>query len=59
MTSERPTAERLAAFSDAVFAVIVTIMVLALVAPYAAFALICAALLLHVDPRAPSLRIRT
>lgn len=33
MTEEKPTADRLAAFSDAVFAVIVTIMVLELEAP--------------------------
>src|SRR5499433_4248583 len=33
MSEERPTADRLAAFSDAVFAVIVTVMVLELKAP--------------------------
>ncbi len=33
MRGEQPTADRLAAFSDAVFAVIVTVMVLELKAP--------------------------
>ena len=68
MREERDTAHRLAAYSDAVFAVIVTVMVLelvvlatfatavllAIVAPRLSFGLICAAVILHLKPEVPS-----
>jgi len=68
MRDDRDTAHRLAAYSDAVFAVIVTVMVLelvvlatfatavllAIVAPRLSFGLICAAVILHLKPEVPS-----
>ena len=68
MRDDRDTAHRLAAYSDAVFAVIVTVMVLelvvlatfatavllAIVTPRLSFGLICAAVILHLKPEVPS-----
>ncbi|HVL19253.1 MAG TPA: TMEM175 family protein [Gemmatimonadales bacterium] len=68
MRDDRDTAHRLAAYSDAVFAVIVTVMVLelvvlatfatavllAIVAPRLSFGPICAAVILHLKPEVPS-----
>ena len=68
MRDDRDTAHRLAAYSDAVFAVIVTVMVLelvvlatfatavllAIVAPRLSFGPICTAVILHLKPEVPS-----
>jgi uncharacterized membrane protein len=54
MSEEREPGQRLAAYPDAVFAVIVTIMVLELEAPRLGFGLICGALVLHLRPEVPA-----
>jgi uncharacterized membrane protein len=56
MPEEGETAHRVAAYSDAVFAVIVTAMLVAFVAPRVGFALICVALILHLRPEASGSR---
>ena len=64
MREDEVTADRLAAYSDAVFTVIVTVMVLELRSPEEptfstprlGFGLICGALMLYLRPGAPGRR---